>query len=63
MYKQQKAAVKLIKISNLEIFFPRETGKIKNVKVNANPKCIALAGKPLNIPTSNQKGNGDANHN
>ena len=35
-------------------------GKIKKVKVKAKPKCIALAGKPLNIPKLNQNGNGDA---
>ena len=63
MYKQQKAAKILIKISIIEIFFPRVIGKIKNVKVKANPKCIALAGKPLNIPKLNQNGNGEANHN
>ena len=35
-------------------------GKIKNVSVKAKPKCIALAGKPLNIPKLNQKGKGEA---
>ena len=49
-----------IKMSNIEIFFPLEIGNIKNVKVNANPKCIALAGKPLNIPKSNMNGKGEA---
>ena len=63
MYKQQKAARILIIISIIEIFFPRVIGKIKNVKVKAKPKCIALAGKPLNIPKLNQNGNGEANHN
>ena len=33
---------------------------IKNAKSNANPKWIALAGKPLNIPILNQNGNGEA---
>ena len=37
-------------ISKGDIFFPRTTGKIKNVSVSAKPKCMALAGKPLNIP-------------
>ena len=60
MYKQQNAPTILINISNAEIFFPLTAGKIKKVNVNAKPKCIALAGKPLNIPKLNQKGNGDA---
>ena len=47
-------------ISKDDIFFPRITGKIKNVSVSAKPKCIALAGRPLNIPKLNQKGNGEA---
>ena len=55
--------MKLIKISNAEIFFPLAIGKIKNVKVKANPRWIALAGNPLNIPKLNQKGNGEAYHN
>ena len=38
-------------------------GKIKNVNVKANPRWIALAGNPLNIPILNQKGNGEAYHN
>ena len=42
------------------IFFDLLIGNIKNANNNANPKCIALAGKPLNIPMLNQKGNGDA---
>ena len=49
-----------MRTSNAEIFFPLIAGKIKNVKVKAKPKWIALAGKPLNIPKLNQKGNGDA---
>ena len=47
-------------MSKNEIFFPFATGYIKNAKVNANPKCIALAGKPLNIRKFNINGNGDA---
>ena len=50
----------LIKISIIEIFFDLEKGKIKKANNNAKPKWIALAGKPLNIPMLNQKGNGDA---
>ena len=50
----------LIRISKTEIFFPLTAGKIKNVKDNAKPKCIALAGKPLNIPKFNQNGKGEA---
>ena len=42
------------------IFFDLEIGNIKNANNNAKPKCIALAGKPLNIPKSNMNGNGDA---
>ena len=38
-------------------------GKIKKSNKRAKPKCIALAGKPLNIPKFNQNGNGDAYHN
>ena len=49
-----------MRISKADIFFPLTTGKIKKVKVKAKPKWIALAGKPLNIPKLNQKGNGDA---
>ena len=49
-----------MKISKVEIFFPLTTGKIKKVKVRAKPKCIALAGNPLNMPKLNQKGNGEA---
>ena len=37
-----------------------EKGNIKNTNVKAKPKWIALAGKPLNMPISNQKGNGEA---
>ena len=47
-------------ISNIEIFLFLEIGKIKNAKVKAKPKWIALAGSPLNIPMLNIKGNGDA---
>ena len=47
-------------ISITEIFFPLTAGKIKKAKVKAKPKWIALAGKPLNIPKLNQKGNGEA---
>ena len=50
----------LIKISIIEIFFDLEKGKFKKANNNAKPKWIALAGKPLNIPMLNQKGNGDA---
>ena len=60
MYRQQKDATMLIKTSKTEIFFPREIGNIKNASNKAKPKWIALAGKPLNIPILNQKGNGDA---
>ena len=60
MYKQQKAATILIKISKIEIFLLREIGNIKNANNKAKPKWIALAGKPLNIPKSNINGNGDA---
>ena len=60
MYKQQKAAIKLIKISKIEIFLEREIGNIKNAKIKAKPKWIALAGKPLNIPKLNINGKGDA---
>ena len=49
-----------MKISIIEIFLPLEKGNIKNVKVNAKPKWMALAGKPLNIPKSNIKGKGEA---
>ena len=44
----------------IEIFFDLEKGNIKNAKSKANPRWIALAGKPLNIPILNQNGNGDA---
>ncbi len=60
IYKQQNAATMLMSISKTEIRFPLTIGKIKNVNVRAKPKCIALAGKPLNIPKLNQKGNGEA---
>ena len=53
----------LIKISMIVIFFDLEIGNIKNANNNAKPKCIARAGKPLNIPKSNMNGNGDAYHN
>ena len=49
-----------MRISNPEIFFPRVIGKIKKVNAKAKPKCMALAGRPLNIPKFNQKGNGEA---
>ena len=49
-----------MRISKTDIFFPRTTGKIKNVSVSAKPRCIARAGKPLNIPKLNQKGKGEA---
>ena len=49
-----------MKMSKIEIFFPLEAGKIKKVNVRAKPKCIALAGKPLNIPKFSQNGKGDA---
>ena len=35
-------------------------GKIKNAKINAKPRCKALAGNPLITPTSNINGNGEA---
>ena len=60
MYRQQNPAIILIRISKIEIFFPLTAGKIKKVKLKAKPRCIALAGKPLNIPKFNQNGNGDA---
>jgi hypothetical protein len=50
----------LIKISKADILFPLTMGKIRKVSVNAKPKCIALAGSPLNIPMLNQKGKGEA---
>ena len=50
----------LIKISITEIFLFLEIGNIKNARNKAKPKWIALAGKPLNIPILNIKGNGDA---
>ena len=43
-----------------EIFLDLEIGNIKNVRVKAKPKWIALAGNPLNIPMSNIKGKGEA---
>ena len=46
--------------SNTEIFFPLKVGKIRNAKVKAKPKWIALAGRPLNIPILNIKGKGEA---
>ena len=49
-----------MRISKAEIFFPLTAGKIKKVNVSAKPKCIALAGKPLNIPKLSQKGKGEA---
>ena len=60
MYKQQKEATILIKISKIEIFFDLEKGNIKNASSKAKPKWIARAGNPLNIPKFNQKGKGDA---
>ena len=60
MYKQQKEATILIKISKIEIFLFREIGNIKNASNNAKPKWIALAGKPLNIPILNINGKGEA---
>mgnify|MGYP007000369404 CR=1 len=50
-------------ISKVEIFFPLTAGKIKKVNDKAKPKCMALAGRPLNIPKLNQNGNGEAYHN
>ena len=47
-------------ISNIEIFLFLEIGKIKNVKVKAKHKWIAIAGSHLNITMLNIKGNGDA---
>ena len=44
----------------IEIFFDLEKGNIKNASSKAKPKCIALAGRPLNIPKLNQNGKGDA---
>ena len=49
-----------ISLIKLEIFFPLVAGKIKKDNVKAKPQCIALPGKPLNIPKFNQKGKGDA---
>ena len=46
--------------SIIEIFLDLEIGNIKNVRVKAKPKWIALAGNPLNIPISNIKGKGEA---
>ena len=45
------------------IFFFLVIGKIKKPNRSANPKWIALAGKPLNIPKSKINGNGEAYHN
>ena len=46
---------------SMKLTFPRlKVGKTKNANKRANPKWIALAGKPLNIPKSNMNGNGDA---
>ena len=47
-------------MSKIEIFLFREIGNIKNANNRAKPKWIALAGKPLNIPILNIKGNGEA---
>ena len=44
----------------MEIFFDLEIGNIKKANKRANPKWIALAGKPLNIPKLNINGNGEA---
>ena len=52
-----------IKISIIDIFLFFLIGKIKKANRRANPKWIALAGKPLNIPKSNINGNGEAYHN
>jgi len=51
-----------IKISNAEVFFFFEIGKIKKASSKAKPKCIALAGKPLNIPKLKINGKGEAYH-
>ena len=51
-----------IKISIAEIFLFLVIGKIKNANNIANPKWMALAGNPLNIPKSNMKGKGEAYH-
>ena len=50
----------LIKISKIEIFLFLEIGNIKKANSRAKPRWIALAGKPLNIPILNIKGNGEA---
>ena len=47
-------------MSKNDIFFDLAIGKIKKANNNAKPKCIALAGKPLNIPKLNINGNGEA---
>ena len=44
----------------IENYPDHEKGNIKNAKSKAKPKCIALAGKPLNIPILNQNGKGAA---
>ena len=51
-----------INMSNAEIFFFFEIGKIKKANNKAKPKCIALAGKPLNIPKLKINGKGEAYH-
>ena len=49
-----------MKISRKFIFLFREYGNIKKASNNANPRWIALAGNPLNIPKLNQNGKGEA---
>ena len=57
---KHNAATILKSMSKTEIRFPLIIGKIKNVNVRAKPRCMARAGKPLNIPKLNQKGKGEA---
>ena len=38
-------------MSKIEIFLFREIGNIKNANKKAKPKRIALAGKPINMPS------------
>ena len=57
---RMKFDVRYYLVAILFILFDLEIGNIKNANNNAKPKCIALAGKPLNIPKFNQKGNGEA---
>ena len=60
MYKQQrKDKIAIIILSN-DIFPFFLNGKIKNAKIKAKPKWMALAGKPFTTPKSSIIGKGDA---